>query len=400
MLITATLILLVVFNLSLLSYVQGQQKAAERDQAQALATGFSRTLKGEIKNALTLSTTLKELVLASDGKVDNFSTVAKYLLAENTAASNQQLAPKGKVTEIYPLKGNEAGKINLLTDPIRGPLCRYGISHQVTVTQGPIALKQGGKGLVMRTPIFIKKKGKKQFWGFAVVVMKIPQTFSSTAANLKSAGYSYELEKQVSPLNTSYKQVMQKGGLHEPITYSFTTADNRKWLLKLAPAKVWRYNKWNWFMGYIVIIDFAIAGLMLWVISGRILEREATLDPLTQAYNRQGFDWKLASQGEKETTVIMLDIDDFKSINDVFGQQTGDAVLVQLTRNLQKCFGPKAIIGRNGGDEFVVALPGRMSDNRPAIKGLSVSNGEELFLSPFPSATANSRARPRTMKRP
>ncbi|MBT9020703.1 diguanylate cyclase [Lactobacillus delbrueckii subsp. bulgaricus] len=105
LLITATLILLVVFSLSLLSYVQGQQKAAERDQAQALATGFSRTLKGEIKNALTLlSTTLKELVLASDGKVDNFSTVAKDLLAENTAASNLQLAPKGKVTEIYPLK--------------------------------------------------------------------------------------------------------------------------------------------------------------------------------------------------------------------------------------------------------------------------------------------------------
>ncbi|MFQ7322626.1 MAG: hypothetical protein ACLRN0_05515, partial [Lactobacillus delbrueckii] len=91
-------------------------------------------MKGKIKNALTLSTTLKELVLASDGKVDNFSTVAKDLLAENTAASNLQLAPKGKVTEIYPLKGNEAGKINLLTDPIRGPLCRYGISHQVTVS--------------------------------------------------------------------------------------------------------------------------------------------------------------------------------------------------------------------------------------------------------------------------
>ncbi|CUS17691.1 hypothetical protein [Lactobacillus delbrueckii] len=134
LLITATLILLVVFSLSLLSYVQGQQKAAERDQAQALATGFSRTLKGEIKSALTLLTTLKELFLASDGKVDNFSTVAKDLLAENTAASNLQLAPKGKVTEIYPLKGNEAGKINLLTDPIRGPLCRYGISHQVTVS--------------------------------------------------------------------------------------------------------------------------------------------------------------------------------------------------------------------------------------------------------------------------
>ncbi|MCT3494049.1 GGDEF domain-containing protein [Lactobacillus delbrueckii] len=111
------------------------------------------------------------------------------------------------------------------------------------------------------------------------------------------------------------------------------------------------------------------------------------MDPLTQAYNRQGFDWKLASLSAKkqpETTVIMLDIDDFKSINDVFGHQTGDAVLVQLTKNLKQCFGPNAIIGRNGGDEFVVALPGKMSDNRPAIKSLSVlkqeaeSNGEAI----------------------
>ncbi len=394
LLITATLILLVVFNLSLLSYVQEQQKATELDQSQSLATDFSRAWKGEIKSVLTLSTTLKKLVLASDGKVDNFSTITKELLSENTAASNLQLAPKGKVTEIYPLKGNEAGKINLLTDPVRGPLCRYGIAHQVTVTQGPIPLKQGGKGMIMRTPIFIKRKGKKQFWGFAIVVMKIPHTFSSIAANLKSAGYSYKLEKQVSPLNTSYKLVMEKGSLHEPITYSFTTADNSKWLLKLAPAEGWRYNKWNWFMGYIILVDFAIAGLMLWVIkrriSGRILEREAALDPLTQAYNRQGFDWKLASLEKKkkeETTVIMLDIDDFKSINDVFGHQTGDAVLVQLTKNLKQCFGPNAIIGRNGGDEFVVALPGRMSNNRPAIKGLSVlkqeaeSNGEAIPFS-------------------
>ncbi|WP_201330345.1 diguanylate cyclase domain-containing protein, partial [Lactobacillus nasalidis] len=187
-------------------------------------------------------------------------------------------------------------------------------------------------------------------------------------------------------LDSSYKVVMRQGKLHEPISYSFTSSDGSRWLLKVAPKNGWNYNKQGWFLGYIVIIDFAIAGLMLWVISrrisGRILEKEATLDPLTQALNRQGFDWRLKSLSSKKqpaTTVIMLDIDDFKSINDVFGHQTGDAVLVQLTKNLKQCFGPSAIIGRNGGDEFVIALAGGMDKNRDQIKRLSSMEQEVNF---------------------
>ena len=53
----------------------------------------------------------------------------------------------------------------------------------------------------------------------------------------------------------------------------------------------------------------------------------------------------------------MFDIDDFKGVNDKYGHQTGDEVLVKLTKEAKKCIGKGDIIGRYGGEEFIVLLP-------------------------------------------
>ena len=53
----------------------------------------------------------------------------------------------------------------------------------------------------------------------------------------------------------------------------------------------------------------------------------------------------------------MFDIDDFKGVNDKYGHQTGDEVLVKLTTEVKKCIGKGDIIGRYGGEEFIVLLP-------------------------------------------
>lgn len=147
-LIIAAVLLLLIFNLSFLYYVQNKQRDIERHHAQSLANNFSRILNEEMKNSLSLTTTLKEVVLSHDGKVTNFNETSADLLKNSSAIRALQLAPAGKVTYIYPLKGNEAGKIDLLKDPVRAPLAKYAISHKTTVIQGPTTLKQGGKGLI------------------------------------------------------------------------------------------------------------------------------------------------------------------------------------------------------------------------------------------------------------
>ena len=89
----------------------------------------------------------------------------------------------------------------------------------------------------------------------------------------------------------------------------------------------------------------------------------STLDKLTGVYNRKYFEEALlflldnARLEKNEFAVIMFDIDDFKGVNDKYGHQTGDEVLVKLTKEVKKCIGKGDIIGRYGGEEFIVLLP-------------------------------------------
>jgi diguanylate cyclase (GGDEF)-like protein/PAS domain S-box-containing protein len=90
------------------------------------------------------------------------------------------------------------------------------------------------------------------------------------------------------------------------------------------------------------------------------LTRLALHDPLTGLANRALMDDRLthalAGRGDRRTAVLLLDLDDFKSINDVFGHGVGDAVLVEVARRLQRCVRPGDTVARLGGDEFVVLL--------------------------------------------
>lgn len=88
----------------------------------------------------------------------------------------------------------------------------------------------------------------------------------------------------------------------------------------------------------------------------------STLDKLTSVYNRKYLDEALlflldSSQIDKsEFAVIMFDIDDFKGVNDKYGHQIGDEVLIKLTREVENTIGKNDIIGRYGGEEFIVLV--------------------------------------------
>jgi diguanylate cyclase len=88
----------------------------------------------------------------------------------------------------------------------------------------------------------------------------------------------------------------------------------------------------------------------------------AKKDGLTGLYNRNAFDLKVAEglkalkQSEKPFSVVLLDVDKFKSINDTFGHVAGDKVLKEVSACLQETFRKGDFIARYGGDEFVVVI--------------------------------------------
>ncbi len=95
----------------------------------------------------------------------------------------------------------------------------------------------------------------------------------------------------------------------------------------------------------------------------RALVKAANLDPLTGAFNRRGLDRefeRLLSEAERSQgllSVLMLDLDDFKAVNDRFGHVVGDRVLTTATEAIDSLLRENAILGRPGGEEFCVLVP-------------------------------------------
>jgi len=93
------------------------------------------------------------------------------------------------------------------------------------------------------------------------------------------------------------------------------------------------------------------------------LLKQAHIDPLTGLFNRRHFIelaksiMKLALRNNSDTSVLMLDIDKFKNINDLYGHHVGDDVLTAFSLVLQKSGRKSDIICRWGGEEFVILLP-------------------------------------------
>jgi len=87
---------------------------------------------------------------------------------------------------------------------------------------------------------------------------------------------------------------------------------------------------------------------------------DALRDPLTGILNRRGFEKQAgeAISAHDCGAVLYLDLNQFKSINDRFGHQAGDALLKAFGHRLEFCLRPEDVLARLGGDEFAIVLPG------------------------------------------
>ena len=82
----------------------------------------------------------------------------------------------------------------------------------------------------------------------------------------------------------------------------------------------------------------------------------ATHDSLTKVYNRAGYNMLLASSDLKDVFFLMVDADSFKDINDTYGHEIGDKVLINIVNTVQKHFREDDHMCRIGGDEFVIFI--------------------------------------------
>ena len=143
--------------------------------------------------------------------------------------------------------------------------------------------------------------------------------------------------------------------------------ENTPWRLYYIKNKVDIYLNSLYYAGMmfiVILLLFRVKTLIKRLSSSRDeLERQALTDPMTKLYNRRYLSeitphlLGLMRRNNSRLTVVMLDIDKFKNVNDTYGHQVGDDVIIKLAETLQKHTRTSDVIFRLGGEEFLVLLP-------------------------------------------
>ena len=340
------------------------EKWQRRTTAQLNVSTYGERIKNEITNGIAITDALKQVLISENGDIKQFDTIAENLISDSI--ESVQLAPDGVVTDIYPAEGNEAGKIDLLHDKDRGRISCYARDNHTIITQGPFELKQGGYGIAVRNPVYLNdENGQEYFWGFTIVILRVPDIFSNSIHALSSFGYEYKLSKTETPWSDTYKTVYQSDGqMTQPVSYDFTIG-KENWTFEVTPESGWRNNTLIITVSTIfTAITLLLSGLTrVWLVSKENKNKFQILartDSLTGIYNRYGFDESAEKMMDKNPkahfVAALLDIDDFKFINDIYGHAYGDKALKNLADSMKTFFPSDALLGRNGGDEFCILL--------------------------------------------
>ena len=355
-----TLVPLIIFLLGicLVGLIVYKTDTHEKNQrhilAQLNATTYGERIKNEIADGIGITDTLEQILISENGEIHQFETIAGNLMSDSI--ESVQLAPNGVVTDIYPAEGNEAGKIDLLHDKDRKEISCYARDNHATITQGPFELKQGGYGIAVRNPVYLKdKSGQEYFWGFTIVILRVPDIFSDTVSALSNFGYEYKILKTDIPWSDTYKVVYQSDGqIDHPVSYAFTVGDGT-WKLEVTPKTGWRNNTLLIIIsGMFLTISLLLSVLTrVWLIAKEHKNKYKILartDSLTNIYNRYGFDElaeKIISKNPQTHFVAaLLDIDDFKFINDIYGHSYGDKALKSLADSMKAFFPSDALLGK------------------------------------------------------
>lgn len=341
----------------------------ERLTMEQLILEKSIQINNVITKLLYKTQMLSSLVLHSSGEVQNFDQIAATIV-DDPAILNILIAPDGVVSDVYPLEGNEevigfdffsenAGNKEAVLAKETGEL----------VLGGPFVAVQGEKVLVGRLPVYTTEPdGETRFWGLVSVTLKYPEALDGAGLNeLQIQDLAFEIWR-INPDNNE-KQIIA----YSPHSYR-TNMDyvekqlfiaNAEWYFRILSVRAWYEFPETWISILISIcVSILIAAVTqknqrLRVLKVK-LERLSNTDPLTGIYNRRYFMEFVGRQMERvsrtgsKSYVIIFDLDHFKLVNDRYGHQAGDAVLIELTSRVSNTLRSYDVFARYGGEEFII----------------------------------------------
>ncbi|MDQ7015260.1 MAG: diguanylate cyclase [Gammaproteobacteria bacterium] len=335
-----------------------------------------------------------------------FERYAKVLLKEVSGVRSLQLAPHSVVTFIHPLKGNEAAVgHNLLADPKRAQVVRKTISEKRLLISGPVELRQTGRAIIARYPLFfpavVGNLSADGYWGLAVILIDLDRLLDEVVLESQQAGVEIAL-RGVDGKGAEGALFWGAAELFEAESNSLLLAvnfPNGQWLLAGRPLEGWG-GQWQgrtlfWTLGLLVVL---LAGYLshFLLASRNTTHTLLVTDSMTGLFNRRYFLSRAeqcivaAQRSSQPFSMLLLDLDHFKQVNDRYGHESGDRVLIAVCQLLLKLIRDTDFAARIGGEEFCIVFPKTSVDEawltseriRRAIEAekISLSDGEVISV--------------------
>ncbi len=297
----------------------------------------------------------------------NWNKVGEQFLAKAQLIRNISLAPNDVIHYVYPLQSNEkAIGLDFRTVPHQYRTVQIARQNKKVFLAGPLELVQGGKAIIARYPIFTDVPYNTQYWGGLSVVISYDKLIAlSNLHNIKGADIALvanghdEIEQKLIEGN---RAVLSDFDIQYPISLP-----NGSWTLFAKYKDLHEIENINSFKSLFMTLGTIIfaAGFLLIVffISNYFRAQKHSLqDDLTHLPNRRYLFNELNRIMAKNSanivfTILNIDLNKFKKINDTYGHEAGDAVLKHIAMLLQKSTRSSDFISRMGGDEFIVILP-------------------------------------------
>lgn len=340
----------------------------EKFQALSKLTDVSNNIEKEIQSSIVYTDFFSIIISHNpDIKPELLEMYASLALQYNKNIKSIQLAPNAIIKIVYPRTGNEAAiGHDLLGDPARAFFTQKAIEKRTVVLQGPVLAIQGGFLLFNRKAIYIEKDQGEEFWGLAVVAIDFDKLIEKYQTSLNDANYLFALRSNNNKVQENLFglfDVFEKRSIIKAINLPETT-----WELAIYPKNGWKDEKsvfeyFNKFLYFIFIIIF----FLLYLTVRNYLEKlsESNKDPLTGTLNRNAIvrvvNKKLTNK-ENKFAFLVMDINDFKFINDSLGHYVGDCVLIEIASRLDNILRGSDSLSRFGGDEYIVILDNLKKD--------------------------------------
>lgn len=386
----AGLVMLLVLGVGycVIFWLEKQAIGAQQLAAQYWADSFTSRFEGRIESNIALGRGISaQAAVMGEVTQAQLNVLVEELKDPDLDVRHVAIAPDLVISAVYPLEGNEGAiGLNYRAHPQQREAVMYAVEHRAIVLVGPLTLVQGThRQLIARLPVF---RLNQSLWGMVSVVIDLNTLLQATEFEKLEQNYNIEITK----LADNGKYFVDRS--LDTLVYSSSTVidfdeanpvnqvisiPSGQWLLKLQPRSPWGFSHLRWIIYSLIalVIAFIIASIVFLLHRNFSLKREyiqhlksmLAIDPLTRLASRHQFKVilnKLVEQctlSGEEFSVLVIDIDHFKEVNDSLGHVIGDSILVEIAMRLKADGHNHDLLARLGGDEFVLVLR-KMSDLR------------------------------------